>query len=503
MSLHISRFRPWFEPIAAVIFVVLWSIAEAGRFHSAGALPLLVGFGLAIALSRVAPLWALGIVAVLLLVQSLRLAPLPESTTWPVYLALIGVAFVMGQLPGERVRWLALACGIPFSVMVAFLMVVPLPTEPVRWTSWTGQPSSGTYIAGALFTVAAMGFGLYVGAWALGFAARLNLMQLRGRFLLQNTARDLAIAETEVLNGRERDWVAREVHDLLAHSLTVVTAQADGARLSPSADIRTKDAALLAISGAARTALIDMQAFVEALREEPSGGPQPSLAELPALLARLASAGMEVTVRDFGEAKPLTPAKELAVFRILQESLTNSLRHAGSDVPARVTFDWRGPGLALSVTTARGAARTTPDVSDGSQQVASGFSPGHGIRGMKDRARLAGGWLTAGEVDESDATFIVAAFFPTEEATDAASDTKLDHRDPEAGGYADRNRAHYADPAKGGAGTLSITADAGRGSATATDAATGLGLGTDTGSGFGPDAGSGFDTGSDSARSAR
>jgi signal transduction histidine kinase len=422
MSPDLMRLRPWFEPFAAVAFVALWINAEVGRLHTLGDLVILLAFGLAIGLSRVAPFWSLGVVGGVLLLQCLRVVALPESTTWPVYLGVLIVAFVAGQMPGERVRWITLALAIPFAVVIAYIMVVPLPTEGLRWTSWTSAGAIDGSISSAFLTISAVGTGLYVGAWALGLASRLNLLQLQGRFVLQNTARDLAIAETEVLNGRERDWIAQEVHDLLAHSLAVVTAQADGARLSPNADAETKDAALLAISGAARSALIDMQALVEALREAPTGGPQPSLADMRGLLDRLASAGMEVSVQNFGDAKHLTPAKELAVFRILQEGLTNSLRHAGANVPARVTFDWRGPGLALSITTATG------EQSDRSDPHNTTFTPGHGIRGMKDRARLAGGWLTAGEVVESDAAFIVAAFFPTDKAAHETSE-----HDPSSG----------------------------------------------------------------------
>jgi signal transduction histidine kinase len=418
MSSLIKRFRPWLEPFAAVIFVVFWIMAEAGRYHLWGDIALLLGFGAALGISWIAPAWSVAGIGALLLLQFARIAPLPDSTTWPVYLSILGVAFVAGQLPRERevVRWVALACGAPFAVLVALLMAVPAAGEGVRWTSWVGDPSSGTWIASAFINIAVISFAFYLGAWAVGYVGRLNSMRLHSLFLLQHTARDLALAETELHNGRDRDWIAQEVHDLLAHSLAVVTAQADGARLSPNTDAAGKDEALLAISGAAREALVDMQALVEALRENPTGAPQPTLAELAALLDRLSSAGMQVDVVHFGDAKGLTPARELAVFRILQESLTNSLRHAGSQHPARVAFDWRGPGLALSISTARAAG--------GRNSVAGGLvddarPAGHGIRGMKDRARLAGGWLTAGQVEDDDASFIVAAFFPTEESMHA------------------------------------------------------------------------------------
>jgi signal transduction histidine kinase len=199
------------------------------------------------------------------------------------------------------------------------------------------------------------------------------------------------------------------VHDVLAHSLAVVIAQADGARFirdtKPAQTEQRTDDALVAISDAARAALIDVRTLVEGLREDQGEQPQPGLDEIPVLLAQLSRAGMTIDARHFGDAKAMTPAQQLAVYRIVQESLTNALRHGDRAAATRLSFDWRGPGLALSVTSVGAATEASAP-------------HGNGIRGMKDRARLAGGWLTAGASD-IDGEFVVTLFVPTGTETSA------------------------------------------------------------------------------------
>lgn len=250
--------------------------------------------------------------------------------------------------------------------------------------------------------IALVGLGLYVGAWAIGYGLRVSMRELRAVLVLRTTAAQLDDVEVELTVTRERDRIARDVHDVLAHSLAVVVAQADGARFASVAKPEMADAALRSIADAARSALVDVRTLIEGLREEPGDQPQPGLADIPPLLAQISSAGMRADASHFGAAQVMTPAQQLAVFRIIQESLTNGLRHAGNNATTRVSFDWRGPGLALTVTS----------IGDG-RPVVPGLATGHGIRGMKDRARLVGGgWLTAGESDDPPG-FIVTAYIPT------------------------------------------------------------------------------------------
>ena len=341
-------------------------------------------------------------VAATVLLQLLAVLPSPESTTWPVYFAVGIVAFVVALEGDSRARRLALILAAPLAVAIAFLMAVPTPSQPYGWASWTGGGYGRRPNVMAFVTIASVGTGLYVGAWALGFALRVNVLEAHARALLQKTSAQLDVAEVELVVTRERDHMAREVHDVLAHSLAVVLAQADGARFLSESKPERADAAFRAIADAARAALIDVRTLVEGMREDQGDQPQPRISDIEPLLAQMAGAGMLVERQTLGEAKMLTPAQQLAVFRIVQESLTNALRHAGRSSATRLSFDWRGPGLVVTIV----SEGTTP--TDG--EAGGPLGAGHGVRGMKDRARLAGGWLTA-EPDGDD--FLVTAFLPT------------------------------------------------------------------------------------------
>ena len=393
------RLRPWFEPVFAVVFFALWCVAEAGRYQGGSAIVTLAAICAAVALARFQPVISLVLLAAVITLQVAQVLRPPQSTTWPILLAGLAVVFVVAWEGPRRVALVGLALGLPLSMGVGYLVGLGL-------NSWVGATAATSEVS-VFLSVSAVALGLYAGAWALGFALRSSLRATRARRLLLTTAAQLGATEFELGMARERDRIARDVHDVLAHSLAVVIAQADGARFirdtKPAQTEQRTDDALVAISDAARAALIDVRTLVEGLREDQGEQPQPGLDEIPALLAQLTRAGMVIDAQHFGDEKPMTPAQQLAVYRIVQESLTNALRHADRAATTRVSFDWRGPGLALGITSADPSG-------DGSGAPAP--TPGNGIRGMKDRARLAGGWLTAGASD-SDGEFVVTLFVPT------------------------------------------------------------------------------------------
>jgi signal transduction histidine kinase len=132
-----------------------------------------------------------------------------------------------------------------------------------------------------------------------------------------------------------------------------------------------------------------------------TASPQPGLSDIDALLAGVDAAGLDVALTQAGEAGPLAPGQELTVYRIVQEGLTNALRHRGRGSTVAIVFDWRGPGLALQlVSSGEGAdAVVNPET-----------RLRRGVEGMRDRARLAGGWLTAGADENGDHR--ITAFVP-------------------------------------------------------------------------------------------
>jgi signal transduction histidine kinase len=209
-------------------------------------------------------------------------------------------------------------------------------------------------------------------------------------------------ALSQVAAAAERARIARELHDIVAHHVSVMVVQADGAAFAlENAPDKTREA-LGAISGTGRQALAEMRRLLGMLRS-PSAGPvepvDPELAPVPgtsqlgALLEQTRTAGVPVTFRQDGTpaAGPADGA-DLAVYRVVQESLTNVRRHGGPGVSAAVTIRYTVDGVTVSVTDdGRGAAAQLSPASS-----AAADRTGHGLHGMRERVELYGGTVTAG-----------------------------------------------------------------------------------------------------------
>lgn len=206
-------------------------------------------------------------------------------------------------------------------------------------------------------------------------------------------------AERGVQAEQERIRIAREVHDVVAHSLAVVIAQADGARYAAEAKPNSVGPALEAIAETARTALGEVRTMLHDLRSSGPDAVSPGPEEIPALIATVRALDVEVEQEDFGVPRPMTEVAGLAMFRIVQEALTNALRHGDRGTPISVDFDWGDQAVVVVVTN---ALPIDPD------RVST--SIGHGIAGMHERAGLVGGECTAGP--GSSGTFRVRASLP-------------------------------------------------------------------------------------------
>lgn len=201
---------------------------------------------------------------------------------------------------------------------------------------------------------------------------------------------------------RERARIARELHDVIAHGMSVMVVQADAARhgLDP-ADTDTR-AALTEIERAGRESLREMRRLLGLLRDGDDSAaalqPQPGMTTVNALVQSVRQAGLPVELRISGEARPLPPGVDIAAYRIVQEALTNALRHAG---PARATveiaYDDREITLRIEDT--------------GCVNGAANGRAGNGLVGMRERALLYGGSFAAGR---EQGGFVVAASLPLE-----------------------------------------------------------------------------------------
>jgi signal transduction histidine kinase len=388
-------------PLGGAVFAALWIIAEAGRDGLAGVVTLAVALGAAIALAVWLPAASLAIVVAIPLMQLAGLAPAVDSTTWPMHAA-VGVVVLLAATTGaRRTRLVALPVGMLAAAAAVVHVAVPTDDSPSRILAWTDRMTGGgTHpVRDALIVLLLAGVGAVVLAWAIGFGigAALRLHRL-GRVLEESEGR-LAETDLELRLGIERQRISRDVHDSVAHALTIVVAQSEGASAMSRRQPEIVAGALSAISGVARDALADVRGLIERITE--AGDELLSLDDLPDLVARIRDVGMRITLDDLGARLDLRAAHQLTVYRIVQESLTNALKHGGADGCASVVLDWRGPGLALMVRSSGRAPLVGRDSLPGS---------GAGITGMRERARLAGGWLTA--EPDGDGEFVVTAYLP-------------------------------------------------------------------------------------------
>jgi signal transduction histidine kinase len=204
-----------------------------------------------------------------------------------------------------------------------------------------------------------------------------------------------ADAEAAQRIDEERLRIARELHDVVAHTMSTINVQASAAAMVLTERPEAAADSLQAIRTASKNGLRELRAILNVLRQaddaEPTA-PAPGLAQVDALIAGATQAGLPTTLSVTGEPAALPAGVDLAAYRIIQESLTNAIRHAGP-ATATVALTYRGARLLIEVTdTGRGLA--APGVRDLS--AAGGGTQGHGLVGMRERAAAAGGTFRAG-----------------------------------------------------------------------------------------------------------
>jgi signal transduction histidine kinase len=261
----------------------------------------------------------------------------------------------------------------------------------------------GSFSADGITWDAVLVFGIAVGPWAVGVAVRQALERSRALAAEAERARVERALEAERGAAAERKRIARELHDVLANSLSVMVVQASLAAEQTARDPAAAAAAVAAVERAGRTALTETGALLRRIGEDTGGRrPRSGLADLSALTDEFARAGLAVDL----DVEPLTGhlpvGVELSTYRIVQEGLTNTLKHApGSSVRVRLARD--GGGVAIEVR--NGRARSRPLTAD---------TGGHGLVGLRERAALFGGRLDAGPT--SDGGFRLAVTLPGEAA---------------------------------------------------------------------------------------
>lgn len=258
------------------------------------------------------------------------------------------------------------------------------------------------FVVSALFVVVAF------------LAGDLARNRWRRREQLEDRARRLEVEreqEVRIAAQDERTRIAREMHDVVAHSLSVVIAQADGARYAAASNPDVAAQTLETIAETARGSLTEMRKLLGVLRtdDETETKPVPQLGDIPELVNSVKAAGLPVQFTEKG-APALSTGAQLSLYRVVQEGLTNVLKHAWQASSVRVTIEHRPDFSWVEV------------INDGAGEGDSPRAPGggHGLQGLRERVALYGGDMTAGPHATRSDVFVVQATIPTDIPTEDA-----------------------------------------------------------------------------------
>ena len=305
------------------------------------------------------PVVVFGVLAAVGLLQWL-IAP-PMVTDVAMLVALFTIAF-------ERPLRTALGAGVVLEVGVIL--------ASVRWSLGGSWVRSLVGLSGLVAVALLLGAVLRV--------RQAHLVALTERAARLEVERD---QQAQIAAAAERTRIAREMHDVIAHSLAVIVTMADGAAAKLAREPERAGAAIQAISEVGRQALGDTRRLLGVLRDEHSGAdmaPQPGLEQLDELMDQLRATGLDATLERRGRPFELPPGAELTVYRLVQEAGTNTLKHAPSATMFRARLAFSYPSLLVEA------------ADDGPAPDGALFGAGHGIAGMRERVALYGGTVHAG-----------------------------------------------------------------------------------------------------------
>jgi signal transduction histidine kinase len=360
--------------LAAAAQAEVWSGLLAGPKWAT--LPASLAYTLPLAWRRRAPLPVAVLVVASALIQVFASVDLDNGVSW--FVAFLVVMYSLGAYGSQAPAIAGLAFAVGFT---GVLLSVP-------------DFASGDYVLWVGILAAA--------PWAVGRALRrrqLQAAQLEDRAARLERERE---EQARIAVAAERARIARELHDIVAHSVSVMVVHVGVVRRRIRGDHREESDLLSEVEGRGRQAIAEMRRLLGLLRTDEEGlalAPQPTLERLPPLLEQVREAGLPVDLRTEGDPVPLPAGIDLAAYRIVQEALTNALKHAGP-AHATVAVRYAAGALELEVT------------DDGRGAGPAGNGRGHGLIGMRERAALYGGTIEAGPAQHGG--FAVRAHLPLE-----------------------------------------------------------------------------------------
>jgi signal transduction histidine kinase len=338
----------------------------------------------AVAFRRPWPVWMLALQLLAALVSTAVGGDITENPIAP-FLSVIVVSYAVGSYAPRGWSEFGAAIGVTGMIL----------TTAVSDSS----DDFGTYLGTVVLAILLpWGAGRVAREWAL---RAIELERANAALKAEQDQRSLlAVAD-------ERSRIARELHDVVAHSISVMVVQAEGAKRMMDRDPRRAKSALDQIEGTGRAALVEMRRLLGVLRKDGDGGvrtPQPGTQSLDLLVDRAQEAGLDVRVAIDGKRKTLPAGIDVSVFRIIQEALTNSMKHAGP-TRADVLLTYSEEAVEVEITDAGLVNGHQPPAADPE-------NPQHGLLGMKERVSLYGGEIVTGPCEDGRDGYRVWARIP-------------------------------------------------------------------------------------------
>lgn len=277
---------------------------------------------------------------------------------------------------------------------------------PLRTLGWAGLMMTAPLVVGTIrYPADSWDQRIIPNLWAYALVALLGIA-VRSRQdytrALEERARQLEVErdqQAQLATAAERTRIAREMHDIIGHNLSVITGLADGGSYAAAKSPERAAQALEAIGTTSRQALSELRRLLDVLRDDAPAAaersPQPALTDLARLIDGVRAAGLPVRSKVSGHPDSVAAGRQLTVYRVVQEALTNTLKHGGPEATATVEVSYADEGVTVTVTdTGRGGPQPSPD--GGGRDRGWDRGQGRGLTGMRERTSLYDGTLEAG-----------------------------------------------------------------------------------------------------------